>query len=47
MLGVPKEKLEGVIGRRIEVLSREEVEDGNVILEEAMDKKVCLLTGAH
>jgi len=45
MLGVPEEKIEEVIGRPIEVLSREEVEDGNAILDEAADKKVCLLTG--
>lgn len=45
MLGVPKEKIEGIIGRNIEVLSREEVEDGENILNEAMDKRVCLLTG--
>jgi len=45
MLGVPKERMEDIIGGRIEVLSREEVEDGERILGEAMDKKVCLLTG--
>jgi len=45
MLGVPKEKIEKIIGRSIEVLSREEVEDGSIILNEAVDKKVCFLTG--
>ena len=45
MLGVPKEKIESVIGKKIEVLSREEVEDGSIILDEAVSRKVCLLTG--
>ncbi|MCD6108204.1 MAG: diphthine synthase [Thermoplasmata archaeon] len=39
------EKLEDMIGKKIEVLNREEVEDGRVILEHAMDKKVAFLVG--
>ena len=45
MLGVPTEKVEEVIGRKITLLGREDVEDGERILNEASKKRVCLLTG--
>ncbi len=45
IIGVPKKRLEKAIGKKIKVLGREEVESGEVILDEARKNKVCLLTG--
>ena len=43
-MGIGIEKIEKLIGKKIEVLNREEVEDGKKLLEEAKEKKICLLT---
>lgn len=43
-MGVDIEKIEKLIGKKIEVLSREEVEEGEKILKDAKSKKVCFLT---
>lgn len=43
-LGVEKEKLEKIFGKKIRVLSRKEVEDGEIVLNEAKKNKVCFLT---
>jgi len=43
LAGANKEKIEKLIGKKIEVLSREEVEDGEKILKEAENKNVALL----
>jgi len=44
-MGVEIEKIEKTIGKKISILSREEIENGSKLLEEAMKKDVCLLTG--
>jgi diphthine synthase len=43
-MGVSIEKIEELIGKKIEVLSREEVENGEALLNEAERSHVCLLT---
>jgi len=43
-MGVEIKKIEKLIGKKIEVLSREEVENGEKILKEAKSKNVCFLT---
>jgi len=43
-MGVETEKIERMIGKKITVLEREEVEDGEKLLEEAEKLHVCLLT---
>ncbi|MBC7080885.1 MAG: diphthine synthase [Thermoplasmatales archaeon] len=42
-IGVGIEKIEELIGKKIHVLSREEVENGKILLEEAKKKRVALL----
>lgn len=42
-IGTKIERIEELIGKKIQVLSREEVEDGKVLLEEAKNKRVALL----
>ena len=44
-MSVGIEKIEELIGKKIEVLSREEVENGETLLNEAEKRHVCLLTG--
>lgn len=44
ILGVEKEKLEKALGKEIRILNREEVEKGEIILNEARKKKVGFLT---
>ena len=44
ILGVEKEKLEMALGKEIRVLSREEVEKGEIILKEAKKNRVGFLT---
>lgn len=44
-LGVELEKIEELAGKKIHVLSREEVEDGERILSDAEKHHVCLLAG--
>ncbi len=44
-LGIEIEKIERLVGKKIIVLEREEIEDGEKILEEAKHKKVGLLVG--
>ena len=44
-MGVGIERIEELAGKKIHVLSREEVEDGEWILHEAEKKHVCLLAG--
>ncbi|MCD6512842.1 MAG: diphthine synthase [Thermoplasmata archaeon] len=38
------EKIEEITGRKIKVIGREEMEDGRDILNEAMTKKVCIIS---
>ena len=44
-LGVDIKRIEKLIGKKIEILEREEVEDGRILLDEAKKKRICLLTG--
>lgn len=44
-LGVSVEEIEGMLGRPVTPLTREEVEEGALILERAEQGSVCLLTG--
>jgi len=44
-MNTTKEKLEQVIGRDIKILTRKEVEESNLLIKEAKDKKVGLLVG--
>ena len=43
-MGVTIEKIEKLIGKKIEILSREEIEDGENLLKEAEEQHICLLT---
>jgi len=43
-MGVGIDKIEELIGKKIEVLSREEVEDGEILLREAERQHICFLT---
>ncbi len=45
MLGVPIKKIEKMIGMPITVLERKDVENGEIILRDASEERVCLLTG--
>ncbi|MFQ6128441.1 MAG: diphthine synthase [Thermoplasmata archaeon] len=45
LVGTSKERIEALLGKRIEILGREEVEKGDVILEVAKSKRVGFLTG--
>ncbi|MEM1513445.1 MAG: diphthine synthase [Candidatus Thermoplasmatota archaeon] len=42
-MGVETEKIEKLIGKKIRVLNREELEDGKIVIEEAKKHKVALL----
>jgi len=43
IMGTNMKKMEEIIGKRIEMLEREELEEGNRIIEEAKRMNVCLL----
>jgi len=43
LVGMDMDKLENALGKEIKLLSREEVEDGKVIMENASDKNVVFL----
>ncbi len=43
LIGIAPEKLEKALGKEIKILSREEVENGEIILREAKDKDVVFL----
>jgi len=45
MMGTTIEKIEGIIGKHINVLSREETEEGSRIITKAKTCHVCFLTG--
>ena len=45
LAGTNIENLEKMIGKKIEVLNRKDVEDGEIILREARNKKVAFLVG--
>ena len=44
-LGVEKKKIEDLIGKEIKLLSREEVEQSDILLKDAKEKKVAFLVG--
>lgn len=44
LMGSSKEKLESLFGKEIKILSRKEVEDERIILNEAKDKNIAFLT---
>ena len=47
LTGTDIKKIEEIIGKKIKILSRTETEDGNIILNDAKDKKIAVLVFIH